>query len=88
MDEEWQSTGSLADTDRMDEEWQSTGSLADTSVRMLEEELFCDVTFLAGDSRQEVRALRSMLASRSTVFQRMFLQRTVQEDGRDCSPRY
>ena len=47
---------------------------------MLEHELLCDVTLMAGKSREPVRAHRFMLASRNPVFFAVFLT----ESNRDA----
>jgi hypothetical protein len=53
-------------------EWQieKTGSVC--NIYMLENEIACDVTFLCGDRKTEIRAHKYILISRSPVFQAMF----------------
>ncbi|XP_052783643.1 uncharacterized protein LOC128219731 isoform X2 [Mya arenaria] len=56
----------------MSEAWQHEEPFAVTNVHMLDADVLCDVTILAGKEKQEVRCHRFMLASRSPVFYTMF----------------
>ena len=56
----------------MSDAWQHEESFAITNARMLDDDVLCDVTLLAGKDKQEVRCHRFMLASRSPVFHTMF----------------
>ncbi|WAR01932.1 BTBD2-like protein [Mya arenaria] len=56
----------------MSESWQHAESFAVTNTYMLDAEVLCDVTILAGKDEQEVKCHRFMLASRSPVFYTMF----------------
>ncbi|XP_052783635.1 BTB/POZ domain-containing protein 2-like [Mya arenaria] len=56
----------------MSEAWQYEEPFAVTNVHMLDADVLCDVTILAGKEKQEVRCHRFMLASRSPVFYTMF----------------
>lgn len=55
-----------------EEDYDPEPSFPETNLRMLEQQLLCDVTFLAGSGLEEVNAHRFMLASRSEVFRSMF----------------
>ncbi|WAR27988.1 BTBD2-like protein, partial [Mya arenaria] len=59
-------------TTNMSEAWQYEEPFAVTNVHMLDADVLCDVTILAGKEKQEVRCHRFMLASRSPVFYTMF----------------
>ena len=43
---------------------------------MLDNELHCDVTFVVGDGRDEVRAHRYVLIARSPLLQQAFIDHT------------
>ncbi|XP_053373103.1 BTB/POZ domain-containing protein 3-like isoform X2 [Mercenaria mercenaria] len=53
-------------------DWQDTSPFEETNLQMLENEILCDVTFLTGSSKQEVKGHKYVLASRSPVFYAMF----------------
>lgn len=53
-------------------DWQTGKTLSECTQFMLEHEIACDVTFLLGDTKQEVRAHKFILISRSPVFSAMF----------------
>ncbi|KAL5012584.1 hypothetical protein ScPMuIL_011135 [Solemya velum] len=53
-------------------DWQTGKTLSECTQFMLEHEIACDVTFLLGETKQEVRAHKFMLISRSPVFSAMF----------------
>ena len=52
--------------------WQNNRSFEETNWYMLKNEILCDVTFLAGSSRREIKAHKFLLASRCPVFYTMF----------------
>ena len=52
--------------------WQHNESFASTNAYILDNNILCDVTLLAGADRQEVKCHRNILASRSPVFYTMF----------------
>ena len=52
--------------------WQHNESYASTNAYILDNNILCDVTVLAGTDRQEVKCHRIILASRSPVFYTMF----------------
>jgi hypothetical protein len=52
--------------------WQNNRSFEETNLHMLQNEVLCDVTLLAGSNRQVIRAHKFILASRSTGFYAMF----------------
>ncbi|XP_052801428.1 BTB/POZ domain-containing protein 1-like [Mya arenaria] len=56
----------------MSESWQHSESFAVTNAHMLDAEVLCDVTILAGEDKQEVKCHRFILASRSPVLYTMF----------------
>ncbi|KAL5016532.1 hypothetical protein ScPMuIL_006121 [Solemya velum] len=53
-------------------DWQTGKSLMECTEFMLENEIACDVTFLVGEAKDEVRAHKFILISRSPVFSAMF----------------
>ncbi|KAL5016964.1 hypothetical protein ScPMuIL_006553 [Solemya velum] len=53
-------------------DWQTGKTLSECTQFMLEHEIACDVTFLLGETKQEVLAHKFMLISRSPVFSAMF----------------
>ncbi|KAL5011647.1 hypothetical protein ScPMuIL_010198 [Solemya velum] len=53
-------------------DWQTGKTLSECTQFMLEHEIACDVTFLLGETKQEVRAHKFILISRSPVFSAMF----------------
>ncbi|KAL5012972.1 hypothetical protein ScPMuIL_011523 [Solemya velum] len=53
-------------------DWQTGKSLSECTQFMLEHEIACDVTFILGETKQEVRAHKFILISRSPVFSAMF----------------
>ncbi|KAK3105759.1 hypothetical protein FSP39_005002 [Pinctada imbricata] len=53
------------------EHWQCDKTLPQCMTYMLDNQIFCDVTFLLGEERLEVHAHKYMLASRSPVFHAM-----------------
>ncbi|KAL5016781.1 hypothetical protein ScPMuIL_006370 [Solemya velum] len=53
-------------------DWQTGKSLMECTEFMLENEIACDVTFLTGEAKDEVRAHKFILISRSPVFSAMF----------------
>ncbi|KAL5011635.1 hypothetical protein ScPMuIL_010186 [Solemya velum] len=53
-------------------DWQTGKTLSECIQLMLEHEIACDVTFLLGETKQEVRAHKFILISRSPVFSAMF----------------
>ena len=55
-----------------EESWQCKRSFEETNWHMLQDEKLCDVTFLVGSSKKEVKAHKFILASRSPVFFAMF----------------
>ena len=54
------------------EQWQCNKTLSQCLEYMLEHQISCDVTFLVGEGREEVRAHKFVLISRSPVFYAMF----------------
>ncbi|XP_046566580.1 BTB/POZ domain-containing protein 6-like [Haliotis rubra] len=52
--------------------WQTGRTVTQCNLRMLDTEDFSDVTFLVGSNKQEIRAHRYVLVSRSCVFHAMF----------------
>ncbi|KAL5006992.1 hypothetical protein ScPMuIL_015798 [Solemya velum] len=54
------------------QDWQDGKCSAECSRYMLEQQIGCDVTFLVGGKRQEVRAHKFILISRSPVFEARF----------------
>ncbi|KAK3102443.1 hypothetical protein FSP39_011408 [Pinctada imbricata] len=62
-------------------QWQCTKTLPECLLRMLEEEIACDVTFLIGERAQEVKAHKIILMSRSPVFYSM-LEGPLAEKGK------
>jgi len=52
--------------------WQHNESFASTNGYILDNNILCDVTLLAGAERQEVKCHRIILASRSPVFYTIF----------------
>ncbi|KAL5011646.1 hypothetical protein ScPMuIL_010197 [Solemya velum] len=61
-----------ADHTPAESDWQTGKTLSECTQFMLEHEIACDVTFLLGETKQEVRAHKFILISRSPVFQAMF----------------
>ncbi|KAL5017742.1 hypothetical protein ScPMuIL_005173 [Solemya velum] len=53
-------------------DWQDGKCLAECSRYMLEQQIGCDIVFLVGENRQQIRAHKFILISRSPVFQAMF----------------
>ncbi|KAL5016782.1 hypothetical protein ScPMuIL_006371 [Solemya velum] len=53
-------------------DWQAGKSLMECTRFMFENEIACDVTFLVGGAKDEVRAHKFILISRSPVFSAMF----------------
>ena len=51
--------------------WQHS-SVHDTNLRMLENEVLCDITFLVGEEKVAIKCHTYMLISRSPVFYTMF----------------
>ncbi|KAK3103553.1 hypothetical protein FSP39_020117 [Pinctada imbricata] len=62
-------------------QWQCTKTLPECLLRMLDEEIACDVTFLIGERAQEVKAHKIILMSRSPVFYSM-LEGPLAEKGK------
>ncbi|XP_052784664.1 BTB/POZ domain-containing protein 6-like [Mya arenaria] len=56
----------------MSDAWQHAESFSVTNVKMLDDDVLCDVTILAGTDKREMRCHRFILASRSPVFYTMF----------------
>ncbi|XP_045192996.2 BTB/POZ domain-containing protein 6-like [Mercenaria mercenaria] len=52
--------------------WQNQRSFEETNLQMLQNEVLCDVTFLVGSNKQEIKAHKFLLASRSQMFYSMF----------------
>jgi len=52
--------------------WQHSESFASTNAYILDNNILCDVTLLAGADKHEVKCHRVILASRSPVFCTMF----------------
>ncbi|KAL5018974.1 hypothetical protein ScPMuIL_004696 [Solemya velum] len=53
-------------------DWQTGKTLTECTQYMLEHEIACDVTFLLGETKEEVRAHKVFMISRSSVFSAMF----------------
>lgn len=52
--------------------WQEGKTLKECMLKMLEDEIMCDVTFVLGNDSVKMKAHKYMLASRSPVFYTMF----------------
>ncbi|KAH3792672.1 BTB/POZ domain-containing protein 2-like [Dreissena polymorpha] len=52
--------------------WQHSASFAYTNLKMLENEDLCDVTFEVGNEHKQIKCHKFILASRSSVFRKMF----------------
>lgn len=50
----------------------STRTVIEANLRLLREEKRCDVTFIVGESKENIQCHTLFLAARSSVFQRMF----------------
>ncbi|KAL5018975.1 hypothetical protein ScPMuIL_004697 [Solemya velum] len=53
-------------------DWQTGKTLPECTQYMLEHEVACDVTFLLGETKEQVRAHKVFMISRSPVFSAMF----------------
>ncbi|KAL5018894.1 hypothetical protein ScPMuIL_004616 [Solemya velum] len=53
-------------------DWQTGKTLPECTQYMLEHEIACDVTFLLGETKEQVRAHKVFMISRSPVFSAMF----------------
>lgn len=66
--------------------WQYSALYEDTNTYMLENEVLCDVTFLVGEAKEEMKCHKYILVSRSPVFYTMFCGSVPETTGRVVVP--
>lgn len=64
----------------MSKAWQHAELIEDTNMHMLEKEILCDVKFVVGEEKQEIKCHKYVLASRSPVFYTMFCGSLPEKD--------